>query len=79
MTKKLNQTQARIPEIRRGLQTCRVPEVHLVIDSGRWFVSESVKLMVSDLIKSQPPSCPTTKPAQERLFRSFNLGTGNLS
>ncbi len=79
MTKKLKQTQARIPEIRGGLQTRRVSEVHLVIDSGRYCVSELVKLMVSDLIKSQPPSCPTTKPAQERLFRPFNLGTGNLS
>lgn len=79
MTKKLKQAQARIPEIRRGLQTRRVPEVHLVTDSGRYCVSESVKLMVSDLIKSLPPSCPTTKPAQERLFTSFNFGTGNLS
>jgi hypothetical protein len=79
MTKKLKHPQTRIPEIPGGLQTRRVPEVHLVTDSGLDCVSESVKLLVSDLIKSQPPSCPTTKPALERLFRSFNLGTWNLS
>jgi len=68
MTKKLKQTQTR-----------RVPEVHLVVDSGLDCVSESVNLIVSDLIKSQQPSCPMTKPALERLFRSFNLGTWNLT